>query len=73
MASSWMKNGDAFKDELLKARIKSFKIFLEDYKKNPDYYIPAELPKLPFKDDEFHLLFRKIYCSRRRALATDSI
>jgi len=47
-----------FKDKngLIENRIKTYKIFIKDYEENPDHYIPAELPKLPFKDNEFHLL-----------------
>ncbi len=44
------------KREMIEERIRACKIFIEDYKRNSSSYVHGELPILPFKDDEFHLL-----------------
>lgn len=44
-------------DELLKHRIVTYKTFISDYRKKiKNRYIKAELPGLPFKDNEFSLV-----------------
>jgi len=66
------ETGGVFNDELLKARIKGCKVFLEDYKKNPIY--PRNCPSSHLKMMNSTFYYRGIYCSfMRRALAMDSI
>jgi len=49
---------DFFKspDELIKHRTGTYRTFIKDYQKERGIYIKSELPRLPFKDNEFSLI-----------------